>query len=118
MQDHPLIKAYHSFPDPVRDCLLAVRGIILNSSSDITEHLKYGLPFFYYKGKMMCYFWKDKTDGTPYIGFMDGPLLDFLQLEKEKRKRVKVLRLNPNEDIEVELISEILTAVFKIHDSK
>ena len=52
------------------------------------------------------YFWKDKKTIEPYIGFADGVLLDFPELEKGDRKRIKILRIDPNEDIPIELRSE------------
>ena len=41
--------------EPVKSCLLALREIILSQDADITNALKYGMPFFCYKGKMFCY---------------------------------------------------------------
>ena len=75
---------------------------------NITPEWKYKLPFFYYKGKMFCYLWKDKKTGEPYIGIVEGQRIESKYLEQGDRKRMKILRVNPNKDINVEVITSIL----------
>lgn len=105
---------YLSKPEPYRSCYEALRTIILNYSPDFTEEWKYKLPFFYYKKKMCCYFWKDKKTIEPYIGFADGVLLDFPELEKGDRKRIKILRIDPNDDIPIELMDEVFAKIMEL----
>ncbi|WP_305775238.1 DUF1801 domain-containing protein [Flavobacterium sp. ACN6] len=42
-----------------------MRDIILKQDTDITNVLKYGMPFFCYKGKMFCYLWIHKNSNSP-----------------------------------------------------
>lgn len=58
--------------EQIRDCLLALKTVILNFDKGITPEWKYKLPFFYYKGKPLCYFWFHKKYKQPYIGFVNG----------------------------------------------
>tara|TARA_B100000809_G_scaffold251192_1_gene284442 strand:+ start:14156 stop:14506 length:351 start_codon:yes stop_codon:yes gene_type:complete len=95
--------------EPYKSCLLTLKDIILSLDESITPEWKYGLPFFYYKKKMFCYFWKDKKTQEPYIGICRGNEIEHPLLEAGNRTRMKILRINPNEDIDVDSIQEILT---------
>ncbi|MFK7970390.1 MAG: DUF1801 domain-containing protein [Bacteroidia bacterium] len=88
--------------------MLALRDIILNIDQEIKTAWKYGMPFFVLDGKMLCYLWKDKKTGKPYIGFADGKLMDHPQLEQGNRSRMKVLHIDPEQDIDVELVEELV----------
>lgn len=94
--------------EPNKSCLLALKDIILGLDSEITPEWKYGLPFFYYKKKMFCYFWKDKKTQEPYIGICRGNEIDHPLLEAGNRKKMKILRINPHTDIDIKTVKEIL----------
>ena len=51
-----------------------------------------------------------QENGEPYIGFVDGGLLDFHELVQEKRARMKILPINPEADIDLALVGSILRA--------
>jgi hypothetical protein len=106
LTDHD--KFYFKQEDPYKSCLLALKDIILTLDENITPEWKYGLPFFYYKKKMFCYFWKDKKTQEPYIGVCLGKEIEHPLLEIGNRKRMKIFRVNPNEDIDIKSIKEIL----------
>lgn len=99
---------YQKKEEPTRGTLLALRSLILALNPAITPEWKYGMPFFYYKGKMFCYLWADPKTDQPYIGIVNGHLMENPLLEKGKRKRIKIFRINPNLDLEVDLILSIL----------
>lgn len=99
-------------------CLLAARKIILDQSKEITEHWKYGAPFFYFRKKMFCYFWVDAKKHTPYIGITDGALIDHPALEQGDRKRMKILHLNPDDDLPMKAMREILAASINIRNNQ
>ena len=75
----------------------------------MTEALKYGMPFFCYQGKMVCYLWIDKKTKQPYLGIVDGNKIEHPLLIQEKRARMKILILDTAEDLPVATIA----AVFK-----
>ncbi len=95
-------------PEPQRSCLLALRALILDFDQDFTPDWKYRMPFFNYKGKRCCYLWVDKKTQGPYIGFVHGQLLDHPRLEQGDRSRMKILRIDPEKDLPVELIQNLL----------
>ena len=94
--------------EPTRSYLLALRSHILKFDNHISEAWKYKMPFFCYHGRMLCYLWIHKQNGQPYIGFVDGNKIGHPQLIMEKRARMKILLLNPEKDIPVRSINQIL----------
>jgi hypothetical protein len=99
---------YEKREEPNRSCFLALRAIILEQDEAVSETKKYGMPCFYYKGKMFCYLWMDKKTAEPYLLMVEGAYLEHSRLEAGIRKRMKILRVNPNKDLEVTLIEEVL----------
>lgn len=99
---------YENQPSELREVYLALRQIILKQDENITPEWKYKLPFFYYKGKMLCYLWYHKSFKMPYISIMDANLLRDERLLMEDRKRAGILLINPNEDLQIDVIEEIL----------
>ncbi len=99
---------YEKQEEPVRGCLLALRSIILDFDPKITESWKWRLPFFCIPKKSFCYLWIDKKTKHPYIGIVKGGLIDHPALVQGDRKVMKVLPIDPNEDIPIEMIVEIL----------
>ena len=106
---------YLNLEEPQRSCFEALRDIIISIDDDITPEWKYRLPFFYFRGKMFCYLWKDKKTGEPYIGITKGKELDHPMLEQGDRKRMKILRIDPNEDIPISLIQKVLKSSIALY---
>jgi hypothetical protein len=106
--DNQLTQFYLNQPEPNQSTLLAIREIILHYDYSITATIKYGMPFFCYKGKMFCYLWKHKKYGQPYIGFVEGKHLEHPALLAEKRSRMKILLIDPDKDIPLNTINYLL----------
>ncbi len=104
-----------SLPEPNRSCMQALREHILAFDAQITEAWKYRLPFFLYKKKMFCYFWADKKTGLPYIGFVEGRNINHPMLEQGNRKRMKILQINPEADLPIEALDEIIREAMKLY---
>jgi len=101
--------------EPNRSCLMALREIILSQDKNITHVLKYGMPFFCYRGKMFCYLWIHKKYQKPYIGIVEGKSIDHPDLIIEKRSRMKIMLFDPNKDLPLETIKMILTEIMKLY---
>lgn len=110
---NPLNEYYFRQPEPAQSLLLYLRKFILKSDDKITESLSFGLPFFKYKGKMLCYFNYHKKHKKFYISFNKGNELDFPELLQEDRKLFKILLLDENQDLPLELIAEIMGDIKK-----
>lgn len=94
--------------EPIKSCMLALREILLSLNNDIQAQWKYGMPFFCYKDKMLCYLWVHKKLKMPYLGVVEGKYINHPDLIMEKRSRMKILLINPNADIPIQTISEIV----------
>lgn len=106
---------YLNQPEPNRGCLLALRDIILAMDEQVTATVKYGMPCFCYRNKMFCYLWTDKKTAEPYILMVEGQRLEHPQLEAGTRARMKILRVNPNEDLPIEVIRTILNDALDLY---
>ncbi|MFA6277527.1 MAG: DUF1801 domain-containing protein [Pedobacter sp.] len=109
---------YFNYEEPTRSCLLALREVILKHNAQIKAEWKYKLPFFYFNRKPLCYLWLHKTYKNPYIGFVDGNLINDADLLKEKRSRIKILLIDKNDDLPIEKINHILTQALYICTNK
>lgn len=94
--------------EPVKGCLLALREIICSQDNYVSSALKYGMPFFCYKGKMFCYLWYHKKHQQPYIGIVEGKHFNEPFLIQEKRSRMKIMLFDPNKDLQIDAINTIL----------
>ena len=106
---------YLNKEEPNRSCLLALRSIILEQDTNVTETLKYGMPCFLYKKKMFCYLWTDKKTSEPYILMVEGKHLDHPELETGNRSRMKIFRINPFQDIPVETVVLIINDALDLY---
>ncbi len=104
--------------EPTRSCLLAMKDIILKSHPLITHEWKYKLPFFCYKGKMLCYIWFHKKFNKPYLGFYNGHLINNEELLAENRSRIKIFLFDIEEDLPIKKINHILTQAIYIYNNK
>lgn len=101
--------------EPNKSCLLTLRDIILQQDSHIVESRKYGMPCFCYKGKAFCYLWIDKKTNEPYILMVEGAHLHHPALESGDRKRMKILKVNPNIDLPLATIKDILNHALDLY---
>lgn len=99
---------YNDRPEPNKSCYLALRQVVLQSNTAITETVKYGMPCFCLNDKPFCYLWEDKHTHHPYILMVDGLKLKHPLLEQGSRKRMKTFTVHPEEDLPLETINEIL----------
>lgn len=113
---------YLNQPEPNRSCLLALREIILSQDQNITATLKYGMPFFCYtnssgKSKMFCYLWVHKKLKQPYIGIVEGKHVDHPKLLQEARSRMKIMLFDPEKDLPVKIIEDIVKKAIALYTS-
>jgi hypothetical protein len=104
----PIDQYFLQHDEPTQSCLQFMRNYILKFDSNITEAWKYGMPFYCYNGKMFCYLWVHKQFKQPYLGIVEGKLVDDPELLSEKRARMKILLLNPGRDIPADKIHKLL----------
>jgi len=105
---------YLSKIEPTKGCLITLHNIILKHSNSITSNWKYRMPFFCFNNKMFCYLWTNKITNEPYIGFVDGNLMKHPKLVQGDRNKMKILPINPNVDIPIDLIINLLNTAIEI----
>ena len=108
---------YLNHNEPVKGCLLALREIILKQDPEISTEMKYGMPFFCYKGKMFCYLWVHKKYQQPYLGMVEGNHLNHPNLLIEKRSRMKIMLFNSDEDLPIKAIEHIVQEALNLYRS-
>ncbi|WP_341835732.1 DUF1801 domain-containing protein [Chitinophaga pollutisoli] len=100
---------FQSLREPQKSCLLALHAIILAQDPHITAEWKYAMPFYCYKGKMFCFIRTDVKTQTPYIGMVEGKRLHYPGLEQGDRARMKVMTFDPDADLPVTILHDMLT---------
>lgn len=102
--------------EPYQSILLCLRDIVLSSSDEVKEQFKYGLPFYEYKGKPLCYFNLPKRKNRVDIGFWKGfELEDKHQLlHARDRKMIKCVEIHYLEEMDVLGIQSLLEESFKL----
>jgi hypothetical protein len=103
--------------EPVKGIFLSLKEIILNQDKDITNVLKYGMPFFCYKGKMFCYLWIHKKYKKPYIGVVEGKHFDETFLLQEARSRMKIMLFDASEDLPLKQIEKVVDKALNLYKS-
>jgi hypothetical protein len=101
--------------EPVKGVFLALKEIILKQDDAITHVLKYGMPFFCYKGKMFCYLWIHKKLKQPYIGIVEGKHFDEPFLIQEARSRMKIMLFDADEDLPLEQIETVIQKALNLY---
>ena len=114
MDDTPL-NYYLNKEEPNKSCLLALRRIILDQDPMVTETQKWGMPCFCYRKKMFCYLWTDKKTDEPYLLMVEGKYLDHPKLEVGARSRMKIFRIDPNKNLPVKPIKDILKQALDLY---
>ena len=109
---------YEKQEEPFKEVLFALKEIILRHDKDITNVLKYGMPFFCYKGKMFCYLWIHKKHKQPYIGIVEGNHFEEPFLIQENRSRMKIMLLDSNEDLPIDLIETIVKKAIDLYKNE
>jgi Domain of unknown function (DU1801) len=101
--------------EPVKSCLLFLRDFILTYNNDISEGWQYQMPFYFYKEKRFCYLWVQKKTGLPYVGIVDGKLINHPDLIQEGRARMKIFLLDPQKDVPLKTLRSVLKASLKLY---
>lgn len=114
----PLDNFYEHQEPAVKECMLALKALILSVDKAITPAWKYGMPFFCYNQKMFCYLWFHKKYKLPYMGIADGRYIDHISLIMEKRSRMKIMLLDPQKDLPVKEIRSILLQAIALQRKK
>ena len=101
-----LEKYYAKQPDAIRECLLALRQIILAVDKHITAQRKFQIPFFYYKDKKLCYLWVNRK--KLLLGFATDKSVLPDNGTAKKRDAYQSIQIDPEKDIPMRMIRKNL----------
>ena len=110
----PIDNFYLQFDEAVNATLQSMKNIILSYNEEITATWKYGMPFFCYREKMLCYLWYHKKYKQPYLGIVEGNRLDEPYLIQENRSRMKIMLLDPTKNLPIKQIKTVLDKAIKL----
>ncbi|MFY0605922.1 MAG: DUF1801 domain-containing protein [Cyclobacteriaceae bacterium] len=111
----PLDQYFEEKDEPMKGCLLAIKDCMLRYDERIKMSWKWRTPFFSYGDKMLAYLTIHKKTNLPYLGFWNRKNITHPALKSEGRKVVKVYYLDPEEDIDVDTLHEILSEVVSLY---
>lgn len=106
---------YLSKPEPYQSCLLALKDIILRVNPGICQERKFQIPFFTYKGKKLGYLWLNGK--KLMLGFCLDKSLQEITTGVKPKDKYESMRIDPNQDIPVDVIREKLKYYLTIIDS-
>jgi hypothetical protein len=106
---------YLKQPEPIQGCLLALKSLILGIDGQITHVRKYQIPFFYYKGKKLCFLWVNKK--KLMIGFIIDKAIYPVTDGTKRKDEYETLQIDPNADLPVEVIFDNLHRRIKLYES-
>ncbi len=101
--------------EPYKSCLLFLRRFILDHSENITESRKFNTPFYYYNKKWLGFISYEPKTGIIYIAFARGYLIEHPKLISEGRKKQKIIYIDPEKDVDVTTLAEILNLASKLY---
>lgn len=110
---NPLENYFLKQPEPHQSCMLFLRKWLIEQG--LEEHYKYTTAFYYFNNKPFCYMSVRAKDAQLYLGFVKGYLIKHPQLEKEGRKQIKVVYIDPQKDLSVKTLSEIIKLAKKLY---
>ncbi|MDR2915151.1 MAG: DUF1801 domain-containing protein [Tannerella sp.] len=101
----PTLNSYYEKQEAmIRECLLALKDIILSVDDNITHVRKYQIPFFCYKEFNLGFLWVRRK--KIIVGFIEDKKLCQPTSGKRRDKIVMMMEINPLEDIAVSIIKQ------------
>ena len=106
---------YEKQNELTRECLLALKAIILSVDENIVHTRKYQIPFFCYKDFNLGFLWVHRK--KILVGFIE----DKKTLPEQKKDIVFTIEINPLEDISVDVIQsnfkKLISKYIKLYTS-
>lgn len=110
---NPLENYFLKQPEPQQSCMLFLRKWLMEQGLD--EQYKYMTAMYYFKEKTFCYLSYSSKTNKLYVGFIKGHLMKHAKLMQEGRKQIKVLYLNPEKDLPIKTLTEIVKMAKKLY---
>lgn len=105
---------FATLAEPDQSCLLFLHGFILEQSPHITHAWKFNTPFYYYKGRWLCFISYCSKTSVIYISFVNGFKMNHPKLLREGRKKMKVFYVDANEDVPVRMLGVLMQLAINV----
>jgi hypothetical protein len=117
VNNSPVVDEYvKRLPEKIRTSVELLRKLILTSSVQIEEQLKYNIPFYFYKGQL-CYI--NFSDDKIILGFSRGAdMPDEKNLLRGQGKSVKHAVIDPVKGINEDLIGNLIFEALIVNEMK
>jgi hypothetical protein len=103
-------------PEKIRTSVEFLRKLILTSSVQIEEQLKYNIPFYFYKGQL-CYI--NFSDDKIILGFSRGAdMPDEKKLLRGQGKSIRHAVIDPVKGINEDLIRDLIFEALIVNEMK
>lgn len=103
---NPLENYFLQYNEPLQSSMLYLRSWL--KKQGLEEVYKFSTAFYQYKNKMFCYMSVRAKDRQLYLGFVKGYKMKHPSLIKEGRKQIKVIYINPEEDLPMKELNDIV----------
>ncbi|NEW84700.1 MAG: DUF1801 domain-containing protein [Mariniphaga sp.] len=101
--------------EPIRECLLALKQIIMGVSDQITHERKFQIPFFSYKGKKLGFLWMNRK--KLILGFVTDKSILTPEDGIRLKDQLEMIQINPNADLPKELIVAKLQEIIRMYEA-
>lgn len=97
-----------------RECLLALKAIILSLDKSIVHTRKFQIPFFTYNNRSLGFLWVNRK--KILVGFIEDKKLLSATEPGHKKNKMSMIEINPAADIPVDVIKHNILDLIKKYD--
>jgi hypothetical protein len=95
---------YEKQDEATRECLLALKSIVLSVDENIIHKRKYQIPFFCYNEFNLGFLWVHRK--KIIVGFIEDKKVQPETISRQKKDSVFTIEINPLEDIPIEVVKQ------------
>lgn len=97
-----------NLPPANQSTMLVVRDFLLAAPYHLVEKYKWRTPVYHHADRYVCYLYHEKKKHRSYLAFVNAQTFEHELLRAEGRKMMRFIVLNPEEDVPLEAIREVL----------
>lgn len=99
---------------PTRECLLALKAIMLSLHKNIVHTRKFQIPFFTYNNFSIGFLWVCRK--KILVGFIEDRKLFSATAPGRKKNKMSTIEIDPAADIPVDIIKHAMLALIQKYD--
>ena len=105
---NPLDAWFEALPSGHRETLLFLRKLLTAPPHCLEERYAWRIPVYYRNDRYLCYLYHEAKRGRSYLAFVRATHFVHPLLRAEGRKQIRILQLDPDSDVPVEAIEQVL----------